>query len=168
LATDKIKRNFIWLRKVLELIDQTTLPGQVIGDVSPTMDLFGWDRIREAVVENALGAGGANIALAAVVPEDRIQVVFEASVRSSDAANAQDLWVAHRSISRTSIDVAVSPTFRQDVGFNGSHASTGRIILLSPGERLIGRSNPAPAGGNDLTLSLRSLNLPFGEYIYGL
>ena len=44
MAIDKIKRAFIWMRVALRITDKTTLPGDVLGEIRPILDTFGWDR----------------------------------------------------------------------------------------------------------------------------
>jgi len=165
MALDKIKRQFIWLRQVLELIDKTTLPGEVLGEVRVGMELFGWDRLTEATMVNNVGGAATNNVVSAIVPTGILRVVLEAQVVNSDPLIAVDLWISHRGLIGGTTNVAVGEVTTQAIGFNGVPASSSRIVYMQPGERIIGNSRPAPGVGEELTLTFRHIDLPVGEYI---
>jgi len=165
MALDKIKRQFIWLRQVLELIDKTTLPGEVLGEVRVGMELFGWDRMPEATSFNNVGAAATNQVVSAIVPEGVLRLMIQAQVQSSDVAIQQRLWLAQRGVIGSGNDIAISSPIDQAVGEAGIPAALEQHVWLSQGERLVGRSIPAPGVGEELTLTFRHIDLPFGEYI---
>jgi len=165
MALDKVKRQFIWLRQVLELIDKTTLPGEVLGEIRVGMELFGWDRLPEVISVNNVGAAATNQVVSAVVPAQFLRLCLAAQVVSSDVAIQQRLWIAQRGVLGGQFDVGVSSPIDQAIGEAGIPAVVEKSLYMSQGERLVGRSVPAPGVGEELTLTFRHIDLPLGEYI---
>lgn len=160
-----INRAFSWLKKILEVTEVTNVPDIVLPDVRAVADLFGWERMPEGTVVNNVGAAATNQVVSAVVPGDIVRLILEAQVVSSDAAIAQTLWINHRGLVGAGLDIGVAQPINQAIGFNGTPAVMDRIIFLQPGERIVGRSTPAPGVGEELTLTFRHIDLPIGEYI---
>ncbi len=160
-----INRALSWLKKTLQVTEKTTAPDTLMADVRPIIDVFGWERLPEATVENRIGAAATASVTSTLVPNDVVRVVLEASVVNSDAAIAIDLFITHRAVIGGGFEPSVSPVFAQQIGFNGSPASIDRVIVLQQGERIVGNSRPAPGVGEELTLTFRFIDLPVGEYI---
>ncbi len=160
-----INRAFSWLKKTLEITEKTIAPDLLLPQVRPTIDVFGWERLPEATVENRVGTAATSTVTSTLVPDDVVRVILEAQVVNSDAAIAINLWLRHRAVIGGGFEIGVSPVFEQQIGFQGAPASIDRIIVLQQGERLVGVSSPAPGAGEELTLTFRFIDLPVGEYI---
>ncbi len=163
-----INRALMWLRKVMEITESTESPRVLSEKLGPIIDVFGWDRLREAETVENVGAAATAFVVSGVTPQDVIRLCVTAQIESSDAAIAQDLWIAQRGVIGIGNDVAVGEIYSQAIGFATTPASSSRPVFLSPGERLVGHSTPAPGVGEQLTMRHRQIDLPFGEYISGL
>jgi len=165
MSTDKIKRQFIWLRKVLELIDRTTLPGEILGEVRVGLELFGWDRLPETITVENKGATATGTVLSVPAPDGFTRVILQGEVVSSDSAIAQKLFLTQTGVLGVGAEVGVSAPTSQAIGEAGTPGVLTTRVFLQQGERLIGRAIPAPGVGENLTLQYRHIDLPFGEYI---
>ena len=168
MASDKVKRALIWLRTSFRITDKTTLPGEILGEIRPVVDVFGWDRYNPRSVgagsgpsfQNANGGVATNIALLSIVPDDVSRLVIYASMSHNDPAGlimamivrggGVDLAVAMSS-------VAIVP---EPIRF-----PLPRQILLQPGEQLIAVSEVAPAAGFRLNVRYKFVDLDPGEYV---
>jgi len=162
MAIDKIKRSFIWLRQVLGIIDKTTLPGDVLGEVRVGMDVFGWERVGGVTLHDNSGAAApATIVNGPITPDDVLRVYFHASVRHTDPGVTHFLWIDKLMptggglIGVTTSNVAAPATVDQ---------SADRWIYVESGARLRGRSGDALVAGA-LALDLNFVDLDIGEYI---
>ena len=162
MAIDKIKRNFVWLRRVLGIIDKTTLPGEIVGEVRPTMDIFGWDRLFGPTEHDTSGvAAPATTVSGPVTPDDVLRVVLHASVVHTDTGVTHFLWIDKLMpiggfIVGMPVPLAAVPV-DVDVG-------TQSWIFLEPGSTLRGRADTALVAGA-LVLDINFIDLPAGEYI---
>lgn len=161
MASDKIKRNFVWLRKVLEIIEKTTLPGVILGDVRPTIDTFGWDRLSEdPTFANTFDPAPAIEVDSATVPENVVRLYLHAAVRHTEPAVNHFLWIervlpVELEIGVTQPNAAMPPTVPQ---------GTDHWLLLAPGEFLRAKTDVTLIAGA-LALDVLFVDLPFGEYI---
>lgn len=159
MSADKIKRSFLWLRKTLRVIDKTTLPGQILGEVRPTLDTFGWERLAETEFETATSAvGGSNVQFAAV-PPDTVHLYLQASVRIT-VAGPFNVWVGVRqpsggTVALTRLEAAI---LLQKV------APLARPVIIPEGCQLEARSEAAIVAGTMILEAFRIV-LPAGEYI---
>ncbi len=161
MAIDKIKRSFIWLRQVLGIIDKTTLPGDVLGEVRVGMDLFGWDKLAGPLEFDNSGIAAPGIIVnGPITPDDVLRVYFHASVTHTDTGVNHFIWIdrltpSGDNIGVTNPNVAVPSTVDQ---------ASVHWIWVQPGARLRGRADVALVAGA-LVLDLQFIDLPFGEYI---
>lgn len=164
MAIDKIKRSFIWLRKVLEITEKTTLPGQILGEVRPTIDTFGWDRLNQTTTRVTSGAAASGLVQSAVTPDDVLRLVVAASVQNSDAVQAFTMWIEHND---AAVGLSTSLMRPVDIPISATQIRVGlpRMIVLRPGDTLRGRSSPDPGVGLVLALNVYSVDLPIGEYV---
>lgn len=166
--TNKVKRSLIWLRKTFRITDETTLPGEITGEIRPTVDALGWERRLGELVNNSSGAAAANIAFGPVTPADILRLVTAASVEHDDATQAIDLSIWVRTISQVfgSTDVAITNAVTIPIGARTiAGAALLRPIVLKPGDRLLGRSFPAPAGAAKLRIKMLFVDVECGEYV---
>lgn len=163
MASDKIKRNFVWLRRVLGIIDKTTLPGEILGDVRPTMDLFGWDRLAEASSFSASAVAAPGFLVnGPITPEGVVRLVLNASVRHTDTGVSMFMFI-DKDMRGTSAELVGVTTPYVQLPPNVD-ASADRWLTLAPRHRLRGRAEAALVAGA-LTLSFEFIDLPIGEYI---
>ncbi len=161
-----INRPFSWLKKVMQVTEETSAPSVLSEKVRPTMDVFGWERFQEGpVTENIAGALAADIVLLPVVPEGVLRYVMFASVMHDDpVAGGLTLSIQIRTpVGAGSFDIGIGPAVATPIG--PVKMGTDRPFLLQPGQTLLCRTTPAPAAGQRVNnLSYRFVDLDFGEY----
>jgi len=169
MARDKVKRAFIWIRNSLRIIDRTTLPGEILGEVRPTLDTFGWDRLSPAPAgegtgpetENNQSVLGGDVAALGVVPQGIMRYVIAASASHDDpVAGGLALSIQRRN---GGLDIGLT----QAIATAASPVRHGllRSILLAPGEQLLARSTPAPVITSRIFVRMLFVDIDFGEYI---
>lgn len=171
MAIDKIKRNFIWLRRVLGIIDKTTLPGDITGEVRPTIDLFGWERLAPSLVGvgpvslSADGADNTDIAQFGVVPDNLMRLILRASMSTNDLVTGMTLSmeISSGGISISIASAIITPGIVP--GAEPARYPLERWMLMQPGDRLLVRSSTAPAVGSRLNVRMQFVDLDFGEYV---
>ncbi len=167
MATDKVKRSFIWLRRTLGIIDKTTLPGEINGEVRPTVDTFGWDRLAPEgagagpATLSTTGGAAADIIVFAAVPTGVMRYVMYASVSHNDPV-AGGLLLSLQ-IRAPSSDIGLQDPFQCLA--QPARVGLSRPILMAPGEILLARSVPAPAVATSMFAIYRFVDIDFGEYI---
>lgn len=162
-----INRAFSWLKKVTEITEKTVAPDALSPVVGPTMDLFGWERIPEAI---AIANTGTNIStqLSSAVPPETTRLVLSCSVETSNNVLALWLWMEHR-VTLSGIDVGFMNPLLTAAGTGGTmRVGANRPLLMAPGDRLIARSSAAVGAAETLSIRLRFVDLPIGEYILGV
>ncbi len=169
MARDKVKRAFLWLRQTLRIIEKTTLPGEILGEVRPTIDTFGWDRLNPQssgpgigpTNENAQGALAADSVTLTGVPQGVMRyVIFLSCSHNDPVAGGLELSMQIRT---GGIDIGIGES--RVIAANPVRNGITRNILLAPGELLVCRSVPAPAVGTRLFIRYRFVDIDFGEYI---
>jgi len=169
MAIDKVKRAFIWIRNSLRIIDRTTLPGEILGEIRPTLDTYGWDRLRPGpagegagpTAENAQGVLATDSVLLSAVPAGIMRyVIFLSGSHDDPVAGGLELSFQLRT---GTIDVGIAPS--RVTAANPVRMGLDRHLLLEPGQVLLMRSVPAPAVGERLFLRMRFVDIDFGEYI---
>jgi len=169
MARDKVKRAFTWIRNSLSIIDRTTLPGEILGEIRPTMDLFGWERLADRSTslfnESNAAAPAANVN-GPVTPEGVLRLVLHASVKHSDVGVSHLLWIDKdlRGVTPELVGVMQLVPFAIPEGID---VSLERWITIESGRRIRGRADVALIAGS-LTLSMNFIDLPIGEYVPSL
>ncbi len=166
MAIDKIRRSITWIRKALQITEKTTNPGTVDGNIVPTIDTFGWEELEDPTVLRTIGVAVNTIA-SAVVPADVLRVVLGASVQTNDTVQAFTMWIEHVD-AETALAVSVMRPADLPISAVTIRVGLPRVVIMRPGDFLRGRSSPATGVGLDLRLTVRSVDLPIGEYIRGL
>ncbi len=160
MARDKIKRAFIWMRNAMRIIEKTTLPGEISGEIRPIIDVFGWDRLQEPVFETATVTGGAATEVQlSVVPENEARLYLSADFFHT-SVTAKDIRIVFRD--RGGQGVSLSRTLGFPANFFGN---LERPILVPAGSRLAAVSRTAIGALEDLTIAGMSYTLPIGEYV---
>jgi len=163
MARDKVKRAFIWLRDSLRVIDKTTLPGEILGEIRPTIDTFGWERLGGPLQEESSTAGlGSNGVILSAVPEGIMRYVVFASCSHNDTVSTLNMSLQVRHPTGPT-DFGISPGVVIDA--QPVRLGLDRRILLAPGQQLAAFSRPAPGGAFALTVRMLFIDIPVGEYI---
>ncbi len=157
----------------MRIIDKTTLPGEILGEIRPSLDTFGWDRRNPEssgpgagpTSENALGVLAATTAQLAPVPAGVMRFVINASWQTDDPAQVAFLFCVVRN---SGLDIAVQEPFF--INANAANVRIGLVkpLLLEPGDILVVGSSTAPAVGQRLSIRYRFVDLDFGEYMPAL
>jgi len=165
---DKIKRAITWIRKTLEITDKTTLPGTVVGEIRPTLDVLGWERYQQQTALTKTGTAVNNVT-SEPVPADTMRLITAASIETDDhATNSYIVWLEHTN-SLTGLVTGLART--QTLAISVNNVRPGmleRVYLLSPGDTINARASPNVAAGKKLRLRWTFIDLPLGEYIPGL
>ena len=160
-----INRGFMWLRKVLEITEETDSPRVLSEIAQPTIDTFGWDRLAPDGIPDDLNAQGAlatSSVLLPAIPDGIMRYVIFASMSHDDPiAGGLELSMQVRLINALDIGIG-RPT---QVLANPTRVGIDHPILMSPGQVLLCRSNPTPAAGERLFIRYHFVDIPAGEYI---
>jgi len=162
---DKIKRAFLWLRKAMQITEKTTLPGKILDEIRPTIDLFGWEQLAGLVgvgprFSIASGAAASDAVLLPVTPEGVMRYVIHASCSHPDPIDLIMSIQIRAFGSDTGIAQSIVAMAAAPQRFGLAHP-----VLLRPGELLLARSSPAPAVGLQLSLRMIFVDIEPGEYI---
>ncbi len=163
MARSGINRGLMWLRKVLEVTEETDSP-QVLSEVlGPSMDVFGWERLADVQTERRVGVN-VDVIEGTVVPEGVLRLILAASVETNNGVLPFTLWIEHSDGTGAGAIGILRPI---DIPISAVPIKSGveRIHVLAPGDRLRGRSSPASGVGSDLRISSRFIELPIGEYV---
>lgn len=160
-----INRGLMWLRKVLEITEETDSPRVLSEELRPIVDVFGWERLNEAATNVATSGVNVNIISSAAVPDDTMRLVLEASVETANVALAFTLWIDHLD-AQSNVNVGVMRPIQTAISAITIRAAMTRMIIMRPGDVLAGRSSPATGGVDTLVLRQRFVDLPIGEYIH--
>jgi len=170
MASDKVKRAVIWLRTAFRITDKTTLPGEILGEIRPSVDVFGWDRLnRESSGPgvgpqsvNALGGLAVSRVNLPAVPEGTMRYVIGASMESNDPG-----FIGFLSFEIASQGTQMSPQEPFFLNANGFNVRIGlnRHLLLEPGDIFSMRSEPVPGPAFRNSVRMRFVDIDFGEYI---
>ena len=164
---DKVKRAFTWLRKSLRIIDKTTLPGEILGEVRPTLDVFGWDLIAENPPEqvNNSSAGATLFTRLPPVPEGEVHLFLTCDAEHTDPVGSHILRIDYRDetalAESTIVSVATGTALFDD------RVIIRRPILVTPGARLVVISSDSIPIGSVLNIRGHFVRLNLGEYFAG-
>jgi len=166
--TDKLQRAITWIRKVLQVTDKSDAPNKVLGEIQPIIDVFGWDSLRDGIDAATASNDNANSVSLPAVPDDVLRLILNASVDTSDDVQAFTLWIDLAIAERGGLQMSVMRPvdIPVSVGIN-IRCGMQNTIILRPGDILRGRSSPATGVGEALSIDVRFIDLPVGEYIRG-
>jgi len=137
-------------------------------DIQIALDVFGWERFDETTQRVTASGANVNIVNSPAVPADVLRLVISASVETSNAVLAFQMWMDHfDSLSGTNIGVMRPIAVPISGGIIIRNALENRL-LLRPGDVLAGRCTPNTGVGETLTIRQRFVDLPIGEYIRAL
>ncbi len=164
-----INRALMWLRKTLQITEETDAP-QVLSELlRPTIDVFGWERWAPQGAGNpperevASGAAATASVVLAPVPAGIMRYyMFVSGSHNDSVVGGLDLALICRF---GGIDLAIAPAVQGASPLLIRHGFAGVPFLLSPGQQLVMRSVPAPAGAFILTMRAQFVDVEFGEYV---
>jgi len=165
-----INRGFMWLRKVLQITEETDTP-RVLSEVAqPSLDAFGWSRVASqdgtpTQSENNQGVLGGNSVLLSAVPAGVMRYVIYAACGHNDDTQALNLSLQIRLIDALDIGIQPSELLPIQSGQMIIQHGSRRSILLSPGEILLCRCQPNPDPGKRLFVRYKFVDLEPGEYV---
>jgi len=167
---DKIKRAITWIRKSLEITEKTTNPGTVSGEIIPTIDALGWEKLQELTDADTIGATNVTAVDSLAVPEGVLRYVLFASVEHAELAGTDlTCWMELNATvpSQTNFPCSI---IRPQLLLGTAALENIRLgivtpFILRPGERLRGRASPSTGVGVQLRIRLVWIDLPIGEYI---
>ncbi len=159
-----INRSLMWLRKVLQITEETESPRVLSEIVQPAIDLFGWERLAPDLIFENTSVPNTNRVVSSTVPVDTFRLVIAASVEHADAAATNTLWIDHELTGVTTALGVLTP-FAAVGGSISIRVGLQRWIFMRGGERLSARSAPPTAVGINLTLRTAHLVIDAGEYV---
>jgi len=161
MARSGINRALMWLRKTLEITEETQSPQILSETLRPTIDVFGWERLGGATEFDSSGAAApAQLVNGPTTPDDVLRLYVHASVVHTDTAVEKFLWIEKQLPITTSL---VGCTVPRNVPINVDVGSPN-WIWVEAGARLRGRTDINLVVGA-LVLDLNFIDLPIGEYI---
>jgi len=161
-----INRALMWLRKTLEITEETDSPRVLSEVLGPTLDVFGWERLNETTNLTTVSAVNQNQVIAPAVPADVLRLVLEANVETTESTLAFTMWIDHLD-GDSNITVGVMRPIEVPISAIIIRCAMQRQIIMSPGDQLVGRASPASGVGDTLSIRQRFVDLPIGEYIRG-
>ncbi len=156
----------MWLRKALQITETTDSPRVLSEILGPFVDVFGWERLNEAVGQVNTSGANVNTVSAPAVPNDVLRLVLEASVETNNTALAFTQWIDHLDFV-SNVNVGVMRPVDIPISAIIIRSAMTRQIIMRPGDRLTGRCTPATGVGDTLAIRQRFVDLPIGEYIRG-
>ncbi len=156
-----INRALMWVRKVLEVTEETDSPRVLSEKLRPIIDVFGWERLPEEQFQTATAPAVATIVASGATPPDILRVVLHSSVEHSDTGVEHDVWQIKRR-NPGALDVGL-PTDRTQILVGEFNSMIGRTYLIE-GDFMIAEVAVAQVAGQ-LTFRQIFIDLPIGEYI---
>jgi len=168
IPTDKIRRAIIWIRKTLDITQKTTQPGSISGEIRPTLDVFGWERLSDSTAVQGLSAStdATTTAQGVVTPDDIMRYVIFAGVQHDELVGTDlNLWIDLLTVNSFPVPILGSQLIVGAAAGQQIRHGTPAPFLMRPGDRLRGRASPATGLGIALTIRFLFIDLPVGEYI---
>ncbi len=156
-----INRALMWVRKVLQVTEETDSPRVLSEELRPIVDVFGWERLPEEQFLTATAPDPAVIVASEATPPDILRVVLHSSLEHTDTGVTHTAWQIKRR-NPGALDVGV-PTDRITIAVGEFLSMIGRTYLIE-GDFMIAEVAAAPAAGQ-LTFRQIVIDLPIGEYI---
>ncbi len=161
-----INRALMWLRKTLEITEETDSPRVLSEVLGPAIDIFGWERLNEGTSRISTSAVNQNTITSTAVPADVLRLILEASVETTESTLAFTMWIDHLH-DQTNVNVGVMRPIDIPISAIIIRSAMTRPVFMRPGDQLSGRCSPASGAGDTLSLRERFIDLPIGEYIRG-
>ncbi len=160
-----INRAFSWLKRACEITEPTDAPDRLSPLVQPAIDLFGWERLSKQVGVIEVGGDAANIAVSVPVPRGVFRLILAASIQTDDPLQIANYWIEHRVSLEGDVGISLMRPFTMGAGTQGVRVGMTGWRMMAEGDRIVGRSFPAPAVGSALELRFSFVDLSEGEYV---
>lgn len=154
-----INRALMWLRKTLEITEETESPQVLSEKLVPMIDVFGWSRLGDQVFI-ATAAAATGEVLSASPPTGILRYVLHCSVLLTGSGVGVTPIIRKRGASGASVGL---PLDRESMEDDEVASIIGHTFLTEDDFLVAAYVNP-PAGGTS-TLTLLVVDLPVGEYI---
>ncbi len=165
------KRDYSWLVNktdsplpLLEDAERVTLPREVRSEIVPTFDALGWDRAAQAVAVNFTSVANVDSIGTDAVPAERLRFIFDVSLQTTNPAATFNVWFEHR-VAATSLDLGLMLPFTMSGVTTNVKVSPGRTIIMAPFDFLKARTSALTGAGFTLSIRIRYVDIPIGEYI---
>jgi len=156
-----INRALMWLRKTLEITEETESPQVLSEKLRPIVDVFGWHRLEEEEFLTSTAAQPA-VAVASATPAvGTLRLVLQASLEHSDTGVNHIAWLTKRR-NPGPLDCGL-PTDRVDIDAGEFLSMVGHTYLIN-NDFVIAEMIGAPVAGS-MVLRLIAIDLPIGEYV---
>lgn len=165
--SNKIKKAITWIRKTLDITDLTTTPGQIGDEISPGLDVLGWDLYQGMTSSQKTGVAVTQV-ISDAVPADTARLVTAVSLEQDDRAAGPTFWLEYENF-LTNSPIGLGRVVTLPVTAASIRASLiDRNFLLLPGDTLIGNQDPVGGVGVVTRLRIAFVDVPLGEYIKSL
>ncbi len=161
-----INRGLMWLRRTLQITEETKSPSVLSEIVRPNMDVFGWDRMERLDHELVTVVGPAAVNVTGQpVPEDEMFLIMAAELFHNDTVTTQPMGMVMTSGGGPGGPGGIFVTDTVDTAAN-FRVTLKRPLLIPPGGNLSGNAL-LPGIGATFTFFLEYLfvRLDVGEYI---
>ncbi len=149
----------MWLRKTLEITEETESP-QVLGEkVVPNIDVFGWERLPELQILQTAAAATGEV-LSGSPPAGIVRLVVNCSLLLTGSGVGVTAIIRKRIPSGANVGL---PTDRDAIEDDEVASIIGHTFLVE-GDAIVGAYVNPPVGGTS-TLSVAVIDLPVGEYL---
>lgn len=155
-----INRALMWLRKTLEITEETESPQVLSETVRPVIDVFGWERLAEGQILQTAAAATGEV-LSGAPAAGIIRLVLHCSVLLTGSGVGVTAIMRKRNL--TSGAHVGLPLDRESMEDDEVTSMIGHTFLVE-GDAIVAAYVNPPAGGTS-TLSLSVIDLPVGEYI---
>jgi len=158
-----INRGLQWIKKVLEITEVATVPTQVLPEVRPTLDLFGWERLGEtenAAFNNAAPATSIVTGTSFAVDDGSVRYIINMSGQHTDTGVPHTVWMTKRGTSGGDVGLPLDRTLIDPL----ENASMIGNTWIFPGESVAFRTDLALVAGI-IQINIEFIDVPIGEYI---
>lgn len=162
MAIDKIKRAITWIRKSLDITEKTTNPGTIDGNIRPTIDAFGWERLPQTELTSVSSPSGTSVDFGAAFTDTQsIRLIMKASFRHTDTGVTHSVSIIKR-LSSGGAEVGL-PLDRPTIIVGEIASMIGHTYLIA-GQILQFQIVTALVAGA-IAANIEFVDIPRGEYI---
>jgi len=165
---NKIKKAITWIRKSLEITEKTTLPGSILNDIRPSLDVLGWDRYSTGMRSSTNGGANTDTRQAGVVPADTMRLYLGISGETDDPANAFTHWLEAIEPEDSDPVALTQPVLLPVSAVVIRVGGLPKPLLMPPGGVVQARCSPATTLGIVLRINTMFVDIPLGEYMKSL
>ncbi len=154
-----INRALMWLRRTLEITEETESPQVLSEKLRPVIDVFGWERLPELQILQTAAAATGEV-LSGSPATGIVRLVLHCSVLLTGSGVGVTAIIRKRIPSGANVGL---PLDRESMEDDEVTSMIGHTFLVE-GDAIVAAYVNPPAGGTS-TLSVAVIDLPVGEYI---